>query len=77
MHFKRPCTDVTLPTVSARHSSTEIHIFANEQTQKSLISINNSCKSTQTVFSKYGQENHIRNIPLSLKNNKTTLTELD
>ena len=52
-------------------------MFANEQTQKSLLSINNSCKSTQTVFSKYGQENHIRNIPLSLKNNKTTLTELD
>ena len=68
--------------LSARYSSTEIHISTNEQKLFLFFFfffflINISYKCTQTVFSKYSHENHIRNISLSLKNNKTTLTEID
>ena len=70
--------------LSARYSSTEIHISTNEQKIFFFFFfffffflINISYKCTQTVFSKYSHENHIRNISLSLKNNKTTLTEID
>ena len=69
--------------LSARYSSTEIHISTNEQKLVLFFFFffffffNISYKCTQTVFSKYSHENHIRNISLSLKNNKTTLTEID